>query len=168
MRYLRGNSKGDTLIEVTLALAILAMVLVSTYAVATRAYKLGQEAQIRRQVSALMVEQAEHLRNLRDNSADWVAFLTAIGANGPSPTTVGSFHMDIVAGVLVKLGGSKGGTANSSVDITAQCAHPYFPALFGSSPDRCDFIISGSWDSGTNTSSMTYWLVNNKILQPPS
>lgn len=60
------SQRGDTLVEVVMAIAILAMVLVASFNVASSAFRLGQSAKERTQASNLIQEQSEALRNYRD------------------------------------------------------------------------------------------------------
>jgi type II secretory pathway pseudopilin PulG len=61
------SDRGDTLVEVVLAIAILGMVLVASFNVANAAFGLGQGAKERTQAANLVQEQAEALRNYRDS-----------------------------------------------------------------------------------------------------
>ena len=74
--------RGDTLIEVTLALAILASVIASTTALAASAFRLGQNARQRTEAASLMQQASEMLRNQRDSAisqgpAGWGTFLNS-------------------------------------------------------------------------------------------
>ncbi len=71
-QYFR-NERGDTLIEVTLALAILALVLTSAFATANKAFLLGQNAKERNQLVSDAQQQAEALISFRD-SYSWTQF----------------------------------------------------------------------------------------------
>ncbi len=64
---------GDTLIEVTFALAILGFVLLSSTVIATTAFRTGQTAKERTQVSQAAQAQMEALRSFRDNHT-WSEF----------------------------------------------------------------------------------------------
>src|SRR3989344_7835987 len=68
------NQRGETLIEVTIALIIIGLVLLSAYVLTTRAFQLGQSAKERSQAAQLLQEQAEGLRSIRDQSSTWDAF----------------------------------------------------------------------------------------------
>ncbi|HSX01674.1 MAG TPA: prepilin-type N-terminal cleavage/methylation domain-containing protein [Candidatus Saccharimonas sp.] len=68
------RERGDTLIEVTLALAILALVLSATLAAANHAYALGQNAKERSQMVSDAQQQAEALESFRD-SYRWAQFV---------------------------------------------------------------------------------------------
>jgi Tfp pilus assembly protein PilV len=75
-RYnLRLGTRGDTLIEVTLALAILGFVLLSATAIGATAFRTGQTARERTQVAGAAQEQLEALRSFRDNHS-WAEFRT--------------------------------------------------------------------------------------------
>lgn len=70
--------RGDTLIEVTIALAILSSVLISAFVIANRAFQAGLTASERSQQLALAQRQAELLTNFRD-SHTWDEFLNGVG-----------------------------------------------------------------------------------------
>src|SRR5476651_2691380 len=82
MKLLR-SQRGDTLIEVTLALAILSVVLLSSTIVTTRAFRLGQTARERTILADQAQSQAEALLSFRDNHT-WAEFLNGgnIGVTG--------------------------------------------------------------------------------------
>jgi prepilin-type N-terminal cleavage/methylation domain-containing protein len=69
------SERGDTLIEVTLALAILGMVLLGSTAIAATAFRTGQTARERTQIAAVAQSQLEALRSFRDNHT-WAEFQT--------------------------------------------------------------------------------------------
>ena len=69
----KGRNQGDTLIEVTIALSILATVISSGYVMATRAYNIGQAARERTQVINQAQAQIEQLKNFRDTHS-WATF----------------------------------------------------------------------------------------------
>lgn len=71
------SQRGDTLIEVTIALSILAAVLSSGFLTANRAFIIGQNARERTEIINLAQAQAEQLKNFRDTRT-WNAFLGAI------------------------------------------------------------------------------------------
>lgn len=66
----RLDERGETLVEVVMALAILSLVLVSSYALATGTFRLGRGAGERTQAVNYLQEQAEALRTYR-NEVDW-------------------------------------------------------------------------------------------------
>lgn len=72
------DQRGDTLIEVTVALAILSMVLMGSAAVATTAFRMGQTARERTTLVEAAQEQMEALHSFRDNHT-WAEFQ---GGNG--------------------------------------------------------------------------------------
>jgi len=98
-RNMLHNQRGDTLIEVTLALSILAVVLTSGFVTANRAFIVGQNARERTEIINLAQAQAEQLKNFRDTHT-WNAFLngSATGVdtvpNSTCPTGISAcFHM---------------------------------------------------------------------------
>lgn len=72
------GERGDTLVEVVMALGILSLVLVSSYALATGTFRLGRGAGDRTQAVNYLQQQAEVLRLYRDNTADWSTFQNAV------------------------------------------------------------------------------------------
>ncbi len=74
MKKFLASQSGDTIIEVTMALAILAVVLMSATLVTTRAFRLGQTARERTTMAEAAQGQAEELRSFRDNHT-WSEFL---------------------------------------------------------------------------------------------
>jgi type II secretory pathway pseudopilin PulG len=109
------GERGDTLIEVTFALAILGAVLLGCTSVAAAAYRLGQTARERTSVAEVAQEQMEALRSFRDNSlsggaGSWDIFRNGLGASyygvdnvpgtpckfqQPPLPTLNCFHMEL-------------------------------------------------------------------------
>lgn len=158
------NERGDTLIEVIMAMAILTGVLLATYSVSIRAFHAGTTARERQQVSALMEEQAEALRQYRDNS-DWPTFEAAVVDRS-------SFHMESTAGgPWAVQAGKVTGVAPFDIHIASTCNPADTYQNDDAITDKCTFVISGDWppDNATgpdNHTAYTYILVNNKLIQP--
>lgn len=87
------NERGETLVEVVMALGILSLVLVSSYALATGTFRLGRGAGERTQAVNYLQEQVEALRTYR-NSNTWETFRNRMNAYGTN-----SFCMQQQAGV---------------------------------------------------------------------
>ena len=87
----RRHDRGDTLIEVTIALSILAIVLLSTTAVVTLAFRTGQTARERTVIAEAAQQQMEALRSYRDNTTDWNTFNSRI-----APLATSGFYMKLV------------------------------------------------------------------------
>ncbi|HEX3082443.1 MAG TPA: prepilin-type N-terminal cleavage/methylation domain-containing protein [Candidatus Saccharimonadia bacterium] len=90
------NERGDTLVEVVIALAILSLVLLSSTLITTQAFRIGQTARERTTLTDAAQVQAEALRSFRDNHT-WDQFLHGglisgvsyngvLNAAGPGPT----------------------------------------------------------------------------------
>jgi prepilin-type N-terminal cleavage/methylation domain-containing protein len=88
------SNRGDTLIEVTVALAILSMVLASSAALATTAFRAGQTARERTQLVEQAQEQLEALHSFRDNHT-WPQF-----QHGDSTCTAGGNCVGIEGNIL--------------------------------------------------------------------
>ena len=82
---------GDSLVEVTVALAILSFVLLSSTVLTADAFRVGETATERLQVADVAQEQLEALRGFRDNNT-WATFQA-----GVDPVAAG-FHMQIQTG----------------------------------------------------------------------
>jgi hypothetical protein len=111
------GQRGDTLLEVTFALAILAAVLLGCTSLAAAAYRLGQTARERTSVADVMQEQMEALRSFRDNSIAgttglWSTFRNGVGGSYPGIDNVGAVPCNFQASLncfhmaLVTVGGS--------------------------------------------------------------
>lgn len=82
--------RGDTLVEVTIALSILALILTSAFAVGTKAYTLGVAARERTQAADYMQQQVEAIRNYRDANP-WSTLTSSMPTDGTTP-----YHMKLV------------------------------------------------------------------------
>ena len=71
---IKWNQRGDTLVEVTIAFAILAMVLIGSYTTAQHAFQIGQTARERSQLVNYTQQQTEALKSFRD-SHTWNEFV---------------------------------------------------------------------------------------------
>ncbi len=78
MRLVKLNNRGDTLVEVMIAVAILALILASSYAVTGQAARLGQAAKERTQAVAYAQQQAEIIESFA--ARDWTEFVSMIDA----------------------------------------------------------------------------------------
>lgn len=83
------TQRGDTLVEVLIAIAILSFVLASSYAVTSRAIRLGQSARERAQGVAFVSQQAEIIQSYA--SRDWDSFIDDV--DDPALAT-GHFKLD--------------------------------------------------------------------------
>jgi Tfp pilus assembly protein PilV len=74
----RPDQRGETLVEVVMALGILSLVLVSSYALATGTFRLGRGAGERTQAVNYLQEQAEALRTYRNSTPSWADFQSSM------------------------------------------------------------------------------------------
>ena len=110
-----GNMRGDTLIEVTIALAILTAVLTGAFVISNKAFQLGQTSKERSQLISAAQQQSEALKNFRDSQI-WNVFVNGNGLNstpgivvrnisgdcdGDKPGIQNCFHMEqrVIGGV---------------------------------------------------------------------
>ncbi len=155
-RLFRGlNQRGDTLIEVTIALTILSMVLTGSTVVATRAFSQGQTAKERTVISTAAQAQMEALRAFRDNHS-WDQFLHGSTAGTPYSGVLGSFvgptcqattpclHMAVPGGgpgAMLPAGGSMTGEVPTSwieISVTPDASTP---------PQSVDVVVSYGFDN---------------------
>jgi len=143
------NSRGDTLVEVTFALAILGAVLIGSTVVTTSAFRTGQTAKERTEVASVAQGQVEALRSFRDNHT-WAEFrvgtVNFLGIdNAPAAgCTLNSpgqrcFHMVLAtaAGVTQWVPQPGAGTAN----VPGAVIEFYTPTAALSKPCAYDFIL---------------------------
>lgn len=162
--YGHRRERGDTLVEVTLALAILSSVLLGSMAIATRAFSISRTAQERTHVANEAQAQMETLRAFRDNHT-WDEFLNGksgqyygiLGASTtscvPAPELVDGkcFHMRAATvgahQEFVPSGGSTVGSVPTSfIEITVS------PGV-GTPPEQVDIDISYGFQTSGGVSS---------------
>ncbi|HSX41333.1 MAG TPA: hypothetical protein VLF21_01705 [Candidatus Saccharimonadales bacterium] len=64
-----GSSRGDTLVEVVMAIALFSIAMITAYSVAYTSYRTGVSARERTQAAHLLQDQAEKMRRYRDQLA---------------------------------------------------------------------------------------------------
>lgn len=77
------NNKGDTLVEVMIAVAVLAFILASSYTLSSYAARLGQSAKERNQAVAYAQQQAEIIQAYA--ARDWNSLVDMLPASAPAP-----------------------------------------------------------------------------------
>ncbi len=158
----RLNQKGDTLVEVTIALAILSMVLVSSFSLAGSAYRLGSSAKERSQAANGIQRQAEGLRNYRD-SHNWTDFRNAI-TGAPVFGFNQEFHMAIVS--------NRWNLSTSPARKLTDGIFTYFIMARDINPDKIQFDIRAEWEEAgrngvvINSTTITTYLVNLDGMGP--
>lgn len=167
------QEKGDTLVEVSIALAILSLVLASSFATASAAFRLGQSARERTQAINYLQQQAEALHNYRDNTP-WP---TLVGLGPGKIPTSGNFYMEPIpagAGWQVKVLAS-GADYNPLNDdgITSSIFHITISASNAPPPDsgkKLLFTLRASWSSNgsgpNNTTQIDMRLVDTSGIKP--
>jgi len=143
------NSRGDTLVEVTFALAILGAVLIGSTVVTTSAFRTGQTAKERTEVASVAQGQVEALRSFRDNHT-WTDFRVGTMSfpgidNAPAVScTLNSlgqrcFHMVLATAAVITqwVLQSGAGTAN----VPGSVIEIYTPTAAVSKPCGYDFIL---------------------------
>lgn len=163
MKFFKQQS-GDTLIEVTIAITIVATILTSAIALSTRAVRLGIAARERSQAAQLLQQQAEGLRALRDTKS-WSDFTGAIDP------VAGGFHIERVepSPGVYKWQIDNTPPAYSPVidgqptffNITIQSSLPPGPLT---ADDRRDFVITATWEriGGGSDESVLYLHLANR------
>ena len=134
---------GDTIVEVLLALVILAMTIGMAYAIASKSIKRSQQAQERTQATKLVEGQIDKLKYLSEsqNVADITTFGLATdttrGLQCIDSTTVDESGKTVVQ--AVKLTDSIGDLCNDIYDI--------FDVAFSYNATSNLFTVSVNWDS---------------------
>lgn len=176
------EDRGDTLIEVTLALAILASVLTGAFTAASGAFRLGQTSKERSQLASAAQRQAEALSNFRD-SHKWSEFVNG-GGVGPNrynginirigancqPYGTDCFHMERrqIAGVWqwVPMQGAMGTTADPTLPTTGSVSIIGAPVTLSGGVQAYKFTIFhgntaiGQDSSQRNSGNLMLQLVN--------
>jgi type II secretory pathway pseudopilin PulG len=158
------NNKGDTLIEVVIAITIVGTILASALSLSSRAIRLGIAARERSQASQLLQQQAEGLRSLRD-SMDWSQFTSTVPLGSvfhvekfqPSP---GVYRWRIASGVYAPV--IDGQPTIFSIYMTA--SFPVLPPP--GNQNRRDFVIIANWErigGGTDQSTLYTHLANRSF-----
>lgn len=157
------NQRGDTLLEVVIAIVIMGTILFSAYALSTRAFRQGQSARERTQATQLLQQQAEALHSLRDTSANWAAFKSKITAvfSGPAlscnPAAAsgnsGTFRLEQSGGKWIPMAGEFQ-PGDSAHDPSDKIADFYFVRVEGcfvgtsagdTNPDRLMAVVKVRW-----------------------
>ena len=97
-RFIVGRSQGFSLLEVLIAMLVLAVGLLGVAAMQMRGLQYSHDAYLRSQVSILAYDMADRIRLNRANSADYVTAPWTIPTSAPTgctPGTVGA-AMDIL------------------------------------------------------------------------
>jgi len=150
----RVNQRGETLVEVVMALGILSLVLVSSYALATGTFRLGRGAGERTQAVNYLQEQAEALRVYR-NSVDWnPTFMNAMASYNPALDKTFCMHQEAGKWVPTETDCLRG---NIKIAITAQ------PVNVGTIVNQqYEFKLVATWKTAAveNNVSLTTKLAN--------
>lgn len=142
----RIDERGETLVEVVMALGILSLVLVSSYALATGTFRLGRGAGERTQAVNYLQQQAEALRAYRNGtvwSQDFVPTMTRYTATAPK----GFFCMtkDDASGTL-RWKPVDASAAACTIDGIAITVHP---DPVGAGPDQYNYEFTAVWKTGS-------------------
>ena len=92
MRLRKLNSRGDTLVEVIIALAVLSVVLFASYTITGRAARVGQAAKERTQGVAFAQQQAEIIQAYA--ARNWTDFEEEVTATSLPEGERQSFDLD--------------------------------------------------------------------------
>lgn len=144
--------RGDTLVEVVFALAILTLVLTGSIGITVKAFQQGQTARERTQLTDEAQQQMEVLRAFRDNHT-WAEFLNGgtgylgvINAQGGSCVITNScIHLKLANSVLLTeyqpvAGGTQGSVPTSYMEIAVE-------PVAGSPTEIVDFTLSYGFEN---------------------
>lgn len=150
------NQRGDTLVEVAIAMAILGSVITSAYFISNRAQIVGRDARERLQAAQLQQRQAEAIRSLRDDLG-WSAFRTQLTAAAPlyvlaaAPSTDPCEDPSVQKFNVVPTGvapSTRWGLQNgkNTLDQYTQCV-----TVHGTAPyEELNFTVYVSWQSNAS------------------
>ncbi len=132
---IKWRERGDTLVEVMMALAILSSVLISSFNLSSRALRLGAAARERSQGVNLIQAQAEALHSYRD-STNWAGVVSDMGSSRIN------FHMDPSGGWHPVNGPLTSGIYKVWIDAARVTVAPF-------SGNKYQFDVKANWDSPT-------------------
>lgn len=161
-----GNQRGDTLIEVAIAMAILSITLFHAYNLSSQSSQMGLSAREQGQVTQLMEHQADGLRHMRDQSGEWEDFKNELPVSG---SNVNAFHLRVQGGEW-RVVNNEG----SGEDIIGDAFSRYTIGITGNlvdGDDKLEATIEADWDdvSGSRqTTELGTVLVNVDSVAPPS
>ncbi len=171
------TQRGDTIVEVVIALAILASILVSTFSLIVRAYALGRAANERTQIVNLVQQQSERLRNMRDQLAagaypgvSWNGYNGAFKNQLRNITSTfdpnHKFHVDVSGGSMVLVDGP-----DTPSGVAAGTAQVYVRVLDPSvnSKEEIMYTVEATWKDSYDPNpkaSLVSFLVDIDGLQP--
>lgn len=164
------KERGDTLIEVVMATAIMTVLLVTAYNVANLAFRVGVQARERTEAIHVVQSQAERLRAWRDQLVQGID--PATGQQSDSSKrffSVNDFGPCSASGCRVEANGTgyKAVPAGSADANNLYTITVVPPASFSPS---ATFKITAQWESATstqpNTSSIDFTLADTTGLTP--
>ena len=182
----RRHERGDTLVEVTIALAIISSVIAATASLSSAGFRLGQTARQRTEAASIMQQEAELLRNQRDadltNGGGWAAFTASILGGVVAPTC-GNSPANLTLPYAIPTIGNGNTSVKASTDLygspipplTVTTSQGFYATwlevcAIGGSTDDLRFTVQIRWlaaaNSATQQSSLDTELANVGDIQP--
>lgn len=134
MKYVFHSQRGDTLVEVVMALAILGVMLTAAFNIANLSYRVGTSSRERTTAINLAQKQAELLRQFRDDQVATAGTGFPIGISG--------FYMRPTSPIVTLVPGTDTSTSPYRVSITKD---PSTPSAYGKTLDLQNFNIRVTW-----------------------
>lgn len=162
------NQRGDTLIEVAIAMAILSITLFHAYNLSSQSSQMGLASREQGQVTQLMEHQASGLRHMRDQSESWTDFKNDLQVT-PGSSIVGPIHLRVQGGEWVAVNNEGSGD-----DIINDAFSRYTIEITGNlveNGDKLEASIEATWETprGENEATeLSVILVNVDTMLPPS
>lgn len=175
------KQRGDTLVEVAMAGAILAVVIATAFNIANLSYRVGVQARERTVVGGILQQQAEQLRSYRDNLVTDFPNITTnppniVDAKAPLCSAATPCHMQANAVNSLPLTATGAQGAYQPVNGTLAIAPFYTSQIVLTRVDDATrgkivyATITVTWVSSistvTNTSSLKIALADIRGLQP--
>jgi Tfp pilus assembly protein PilV len=172
----RYSQRGDTLVEVTIAIAIISAVIASTANLANYTFRVGATARQRTEAASILEQEAELIRNQRDTAIvgpGWASFRydvfnTPFAPACPSVATTYTLSAAPIAGGNTWVSSKTGYTITTSQSVytmsTTACS---LGTGSDGGTDDIDFTINLKWtaeDGETETAALEIELVDTSDI----
>lgn len=160
MRRLSLGQRGDTIVEVTIAIGLLASMLLLAYSLSNLAAQQGIAAREQDQATQVLQYQAEGIRYARDNADEWSDF--SAEADGEFHVTRSGDSWELASGRV---------SGNQLFDDSYNRYETWADTVsVGPGADRRDIVIYVEWENiwgDTQTSNVDTVLANVDPIAPP-
>jgi Tfp pilus assembly protein PilV len=152
----RGLAKGDTIVEVMISMAVLSIVIATTYSLSTRAFKSGQDSQYRDQAVSFNQQQVELIKEADNSKPQSISqYLPPPSGTGPASGTPFCISPQTKA--------FQTGAACNNINNLYTVSVVYNSA-------KAVFKITTSWvsPSGTNQNTVVFYKPSDSFIGSPA